>query len=139
MLYQLPVPDAMDGAKSARVRENNRRRPATAKGQARARMNVKSAQRRSGSLPASNTAEKAGKNRSENWFRSRQTRMFAPLSVATWVRRHKLLMSCPFGTSPYIPHGHDISNTYTRRMHGIFGEREQAHNDCICTSHPSSA
>ena len=26
----------------------------------------------------------------------------------------------------------------SRRMHGIFGEQERAHNDCICTSHPSS-
>ena len=25
----------------------------------------------------------------------------------------------------------------SRRMHGIFGERERAHNDCICTSHPA--
>ena len=24
-------------------------------------------------------------------------------------------------------------------MHIIFGEREQAHNDCICTSHPRVA
>ena len=25
----------------------------------------------------------------------------------------------------------------SRRMHGIFGELERAHNDCMCTSHPS--
>ena len=31
----------------------------------------------------------------------------------------------------------DTKRRSSRRMHGIFGERERAHNDCICTSHPS--
>ena len=34
---------------------------------------------------SSETAEKQKQNRSENWFGSRQTRIFAPLSVATRV------------------------------------------------------
>ena len=34
-------------------------------------------------------------------------------------------------------HAVKYPRAYSRRMQGIFGEREQAHNDCICTSHPS--
>ena len=30
-----------------------------------------------------------------------------------------------------------LSDVSSRRMEGIFGEREQAHRDFICTSHPS--
>ena len=33
--------------------------------------------------------------------------------------------------------GHSHCLYTSRRMHGIFGNRERAHNDCICTSHPS--